>query len=153
MSDSANPRRLPTKLAKPAARSADVDPNYQKFAVAPARLTSAPDLDVRPPLPIRRSGSPLRRKQIHDLENLPEKRQRIAHFASEVPAATSARDTSTLEQMAESIERIANTFTATATSMRDSKVFQQDIMEEISLLKVAVAQLQKDVLTLLERSK
>lgn len=55
--------------------------------------------------------------------------------------------------MAESIERVANTFTATATAMRDSKALQQDMMDEIVLLKTAVAQLQKDVLTLLERSK
>lgn len=58
-----------------------------------------------------------------------------------------------MEKMAESIERVANTFTVTATAMRDSKALQQDMMDEIVLLKTAVAQLQKDVLTLLERSK
>lgn len=126
-----------------------IDAKYQKFAVAPTRLP-APDVEARPPSPVRRSGSPLRRKQIHDLEKLPEKRQKTTRFSSD---SESQAEPAVLDHMAQSIDRIANAFTATATALRDSKVFQQSVLEELRELKTAVAQLQKDVLTLVEVSK
>jgi len=133
-------------MATPPART---DAKYQKFAVAATRLP-APEVEVRPPSPVRRSGSPLRRKQIHDLENVPEKRQKTTRFTSD---AQSVVEPSNLDHMTESIDRIANTFALTATTLRDSKVFQQTILDEIKELKTAMAQLQKDVLELVQQSR
>lgn len=133
-------------MANPPTR---IDTKYQKFAVAPTRLL-APDPEVRPPSPIRRSGSPLRRKQIHELESLPEKRQKLTRFSSD---SQKKDDMAAIDQMADAIDKISNTFAATATSLRDSKVFQQTILDEVRELKLSVAQLQKDVLLLVEMSK
>lgn len=133
-------------MANPPTR---IDTKYHKFVVAPTRLL-APDLEVRPPSPVRRSGSPLRRKQIHELESLPEKRQKLTRFSSD---SQKKDDLAAVDQIANAIDRISNTFAATATVLRDSKGFQQTILDEVRELKTAVAQLQRDVLSLVEMSK
>lgn len=129
------------------------DEAYRKFAVAPARPNSnvpvpelsAPVTDVRPSSPIQRSGSPLRRKQIANLEMLPKKKTRFD--------GSPLKDVSALSQIAESVERISNTFTATAVAMRDAKVFQKEMMDEILELRREVRQLQTDMTKLLEREQ
>lgn len=136
------------KTSIPAAH-ASPDPNYQKFAIAPTRLP-APDQEVRPPSPIRRSGSPYRRKQIQQLEKLPEKRQKTVTFSDSERKAGLAQETATLHGMTRQVEALASSLETQATT---TQAVQQEILHELRLLKTAVAHLQADVLTLLGQRK
>lgn len=126
----------------------------------------APDL-LQKFSPVRRSGSPLRRKQISELES-GLKRPRLAGPENRgiVPGDALATgdihlrkspvemarfdistegDDSALNRMADAVDRVANTFALTATSVRDMKLHQQQLFEELAEIRKSIQQLQREV--------
>lgn len=133
----------------------------------------APDLLQRFS-PVRRSGSPLRRKQISELE-AGKKRPRLVgpeidvavpgetEFADDILSRnspvkmahfdiTADADDSALHRMADAVDRVANTFALTATSIRDMRLHQQLFAEELVEIRKSIQQLQKDVARLVDNS-
>lgn len=133
----------------------------------------APDLFQRLS-PVRRSGSPLRRKQISELE-AGIKRPRLAgpetdlvapadpYLAGDInprksPAKmahfdlrTTAED-SALHHMADAVDRVATSFTLTATSLRDMKLHQQQFADELAEIRKSIRDLQKEITRLAANS-
>lgn len=112
----------------------------------PVSLT-APTIEHRPVSPIRRSGSPLRRKQILELEKLPVKKQKNVSFEDQTRKL--AHDSAALHQVTAKVEKIA---LAIESQNNDTQKVQQEILEELRQLRRAVDGLQKDVLALLEKN-
>lgn len=110
-----------------------------------ARLI-APTIEHRPVSPIRRSGSPLRRKQILELERLPLKKQKNVTFDDQTVKL--AHDSAALHQVTAKVEKIALTI---ESQNNHTLLVQQEILKELKLLRLAVDTLQKDVLALLEK--
>lgn len=133
--------------------------------------TDTPDLFQRLS-PVRRSGSPLRRKQISELE-AGIKRPRLAgpdadlaardtSLAGDIhprnsPSKTAHFDLSAteespaLQRMADAVDRVANTFALTATSVRDMKLHQQQFADELVEIRKSIQQLQKEVTRLADK--
>ncbi|EEQ38902.1 hypothetical protein EJF18_30258 [Clavispora lusitaniae] len=122
--------------------------------------------------PVRRSGSPLRRKQISELESAKRPRS-VSPRASrtDLEGSTSSRRSlsphkmarfensppesadSTLHTLVESVDRVASTFASTATSLRDMKLSQQELADEMAQMRRSIQSLQKDVAWLIEQAK
>lgn len=144
---------LPIKLA-PAARNGDSE-SYKRFARAPSRADPTAQPDLRPLSPIRRSGSPLRRKQIQDLEKtekqeaVPAGKKQKTEKAVRFPDAPQAD----LQQMAGALEKISSAFAETAASVADAGVLQKQTLNDLAELKQMVLALQKDVAYLVKRAE
>lgn len=120
--------------------------------------------------PIRRSGSPYRRRQIAQLEQgFRDKRQktlepqssptkRSVTFSDAPRLSTSATDDSPLTQevlahMANALDKVATTFSETASQLRDTKSTQNRTLEELAQLRSIVEKLLKDVERLVEKEE
>ncbi|PIS54120.1 hypothetical protein CJI97_003818 [Candidozyma auris] len=143
---------------------------------SPRKQFSSPQLS-KSVSPIRRSGSPDRRRQIAQLEQgFREKRQKpnepqsspskTVTFSDMPRLSTSATTDTTatgtddgpstqeiLAQMASALDKVATTFSTTAAQLKDSKETQQRTLDEVAQLRQVVQKLQKDVHLLLERDR
>lgn len=136
----------------------------------PSRKTLSPPHLLKSISPIRRSGSPYRRRQIAQLEQgFREKRQRTQEpqssptkntvTFSDVPKlSTSASEDApqteeVLANMAIALDKVASTFTTTASQLKDTRETQVQTLQELAHLRAIVEKLLADVQTLLERSE
>lgn len=136
----ANPDRFSRVLLPPSSLL-----GASRGTASPLRLRSVSP--ARSASPVKPSGSPERRRQILELES-PAKRAKTARFAG---ADGEVGPEERFEAVATAVDRIANTFAATAVSLRDSKLTQETILAEIRAIKESLAKLQEDVDTLKER--
>lgn len=79
---------------------------------------------------------------------------------SDVPKASTSATTEDapltqeiLAQMASALDKVATTFTTTATQLRDTKETQNRTLEELAQLRRVVEKLLEDVLVLVEKDK
>lgn len=128
------------------------------------KKTLSPPQTLKSISPIRRSGSPYRRRQIAQLEQgFREKRQKVDPQSS--PAKHSAIPTLSTEtdetpltqkvlaQMANALDKVATTFSTTASQLRDTKSTQNQTLEELAQLRGAVEKLLEKVDWLVEKEK
>lgn len=117
--------------------------------------------ESKPISPIRRSGSPLRRRQIATLEQSGKKPKLQPEIEEKEPIGSidqdkpSGNSEDVLQKMASAIDKIATAFTTTASQMRDTRLTQKNIMDEMLALRLAVDSLQSDmnsIKNLLEKS-
>lgn len=59
----------------------------------------------------------------------------------------------TLHTLVELVDRVASTFASTATSLRDMKLLQQELADEMAQMRRSIQSLQKDVAWLIEQAK
>lgn len=127
------------------------------------KKTLSPPLTLKSISPIRRSGSPYRRRQIAQLEQgFREKRQKVDPQSSPakhtVPTISTETDETpltqkVLAQMANALDKVATTFSTTASQLRDTKSTQTQTLEELVQLRSAVEKLLEKVDWLVEREK
>lgn len=124
----------------------------------------------KPISPIRRSGSPLRRRQIATLEQSGKKPrlepldgEKFEYGNLEFGRAgesekgdskeseskdSEPKDSEILAKMASSIDTVATAFAATASQMRDTRATQKNILDELLAIRIAMEKLQSDMETL-----
>lgn len=127
------------------------------------KKTLSPPLTLKSISPIRRSGSPYRRRQIAQLEQgFREKRQKVDPQSSPakhtVPTISTETDETpltqkVLAQMANALDKVATTFSTTASQLRDTKSTQTQTLEELVQLRSAVEKLLEKVDWLVEKEK